>query len=236
MVVLLWLTVGLMPRRFVAMQNLAANYYDRQMSLQEYRIHKEEKQLAENKNATEEEKLESLETLAKNLWATFRAEDASHILENVRLRRENLNPNYNQKLINTLILLGAVYRDMNQLIPSAECYEKVWNLDKENLPSDDSRLVRDQTNMAMLDFVRGDSDSDEQVRHRFFESAIEHIKLAKQIWHKQKEPDTAALANLFYYEYLCYRELGDNKASRQAYGESKYLNRLLKRDYSPPWT
>jgi hypothetical protein len=233
--VILWLSLVVIPRRHVLVDNLSASYYDKQMTSKEYMIHKKLDALDKNKGVPEELKLDLQEMLAKNLWASFRAQDAASLLRDVEAKREKLNKNYNQKSINTMLTLAGIYRDLNQLDESAFWYRKVGQLDLANLPADDGRLVRDETNFAMLDYLRGDIEKDEVKREQCFKDSIAHIEQAMKVWHKQKDPDTAALANLFYLQYLSYRGMGNIFASRQAFGEMKYLNKSLKRTYNLPW-
>jgi len=235
LVAVFWLTIVVMPRRYAIVDDFNARYYDKAMASQEFMIRKELKSLSGNKLVPEESRLDSQEILAKNLWASFKAPQAASMLRDIETKREKLNKNYNQKTIDTMLVLAAVYRDLNQLDDSAFWYRKVWHLDLANLPTDDGRLMRDETNFAVLDYLRGDIEKDEVNRQQCFKDALAHIEQAVEIWHKQKSPDTATLANLLYLRYLSYREIGNASASRQSFGEMKYLNRQLKRAYKLPW-
>lgn len=235
LVAVILLTIIVMPHRYAVIDEFDLRYYDKTMAAQEFMIRKELKALSEDKHVPEEIKLDSSEILAKNLWASFRAQEAASMLRNIVTMREKINKNYNQKTINTMLTLAGVYRDLNQIDESAFWYRRVGHLDLANLPADDSRLMRDETNFAMLDYLRGDVERNEVVRQQCFKDSIAHIQEAIKIWHKQKNPDTATLANLLYLQYICYRDLGNVVASRQAFGEMKYLNRQLKRTYKLPW-
>jgi tetratricopeptide (TPR) repeat protein len=235
LVALMWMSVLVMPRRYALVDDLNARYYDKAMASQEFMLRKQLKALTEDKSASQETKLDVDETLAKNFWAIFKAKDAASMLRDIQTERDRLNRKYNQKTINTMLTLAAVYRDLNQLNDAGALYDKIWELDKANLSATDSRLMRDQTNFALFDYLCGDVETDAARRQQLFKESITHTKQAMQIWHKQADPDTAALANLFYLQYVGYRDLGDYPASRQAFGEMKYLNRQLKREYNPPW-
>ena len=206
------------------------------MSSQEFVIHKEKEKLAKTKHVSEEVGLDVDETLAKNYWASFRTPYALELLLKIKSKREKINRAYNQKTMNTMLLIAGVYRDINKLEDSAHYYEQIQKLDEQNLPANDPRLTRDEGNLAMTDYLRGDSETNETKRKQYFENGLEHIIRAQSMWHAETEPDMAVLTNLFFLKYLTCRELGDDKTSKQAYGEMKYLEKKLNRTVIPPRT
>lgn len=240
LVFLLWLAVAMMPRRLAIVQDLNEHYYDKAMALQEFNIRKEQEKIAKDKTISLEATLDSIESLAQNHWASFKSEDALRLLTVIKEKREKLDKHYNQKLIHTMLLLAGVHRDLNQLDKTLTIYKQVWDLDKKNLAADDIRLIRDQSNLAMVYYLKGDSESDETKRQRNFKTSVAYISQAKELWRdkwsNQTNADLASLANLDYLQYLNYRELGDKQTAQQAYFGMKQLRKKLGYTYNPPWT
>jgi len=233
---LLYLSIGIMPRRLNLIQERVGHYYDDLMVSQEFLLRKAIDKFPKMPNMPEDVKLDYDETLAKNLWASFRPIQALELLLKIERKRRKLDKIYNQKLINTMLLIAAVYRDINKMPESASYYEKIKKLDEINLPANDPRLTRDQINLAMTDYLMGDSERDTAKRSKYFKSCLEHFNHAQILWHAQKNASIATLANLFFLKYLACRELGDKVASQQAYGEMKYLNKRLARTVLLPRT
>ncbi len=235
LVALLWMVLIVMPRKYALVDELNLHYYDKNMAAQEFAIRKQLEAIAQDKHASAEVKLDYQESLAKNLWASFKVKDAAAIMSDVVNERKKLNKDYNQKYIDSMLTLAGIYRDLNQIDDSAYWYREVARLDLANLPPNDSRLMRNETNFALLDYLRGDIETDQVKRQQCFKDSLAHTDEAMKIWHQQKNPDIATLANLFYLKYIANREIGNYSASRQAFGEMKFLNRQLKRHYNLPW-
>ncbi len=235
-IIFVWLAIATVPYRLALIQNATGHYYDEKMSSQEYLIRKAQAELAKVKTAPLETKLDCDEALAKVVWGSSRAGLAVDILHEVNKQREKVNRNYNQKSINTMLLLAGAYRDIDRMEESNALYEQIWQLDKENLLPGDACLTRDQINLAMMDYLRGDSADDKEKQKAYFKNCLEHIQRAQAMWHQEKHPDVAKLANLFYLKYLACRSLGDELSSKQAYGEMKFLNKKIPHICYPPLT
>ncbi len=233
--VLLWLSIATMPRKLSVLNDSVAHYYDDLMASQEFAIRKQQEKLSKVPVA-ESVKLDYDETLAKNLWASFRVPEALKLLLKIKSRREKLNSGYNQKLINTTLLIAGVCRDLNKLQEAQKYYQDIQRMDERNLEAQDPRLTRDEINLAMISYLRGDSEKDLKKRKLYFEKSLGHINKAQAMWHDQKDPSTATISNLLLLKYVTYRELGDEQASKQAYDEMKYLNKQLNRAVKPPRT
>jgi hypothetical protein len=231
----IWLAIGRMPYKFFVLQDQKTiNSYDRYLTSQEYLIRKEQEKMAKLKSIPTELKLDTTEALANNFWSRCKFQEALNLFEQIRAGREKARKGYNQKWIDTLSSLAGLYRDANRLEESARCYSEIWILDKTNLSSSDARLTRDQSNLAMIAFIRGDSEKEPKKRQQFFMDCLKHINDAQIIWHRETKPNGATLANLFYLKYLACRELGDKATSKQCHMETKYLAKQLKRPYVLP--
>ena len=235
-IIFIWITIATMPYRLGIVQSKAGHFYDENMSSQEFLVLKQKEKLSKMKDVPLEAKWDCDEALGKIMWASFRPAVAADIFADTKRQREKAYKTYDKKLINTMVMLAAAYRDVNRMEESDALYEEVWKLDKENLLPGDSNLTRDQTNLAMINYLRGDSEEKLDLQKKYFKLCLEHIQRAQELWHQAKDPDIAKLVHLFFLKYLACRELGDEANSKQAYGEMKYLDKRVKHICYPPRT
>ncbi len=210
--------------------------YDNFINSREFLLEKKLNKLQKSRTSSTELKLDVREELASILWSERKFDDALKLYQQIKIDREKLSKGYDQKLINTLISLAGIYRDINMLDDSINYYEKIWQLDKAHLPANDPRLARDQTSMAVIAYVCGEAQQNDKKHEKFMNNCLAHINYAQDILHKQKTPQTARLANLLYLKYLAFREMDKKAASKECRQAADYLTKQLKRPYMVPWT
>ena len=231
--VIIWLSWGALPYKITVLEEVPRISYDTFISSQEF-ILKKKLDKMKNLKTSNETKLELKEELAHVLWSCRKYDEALKLYQDANAIHEKKG--YSQKLINNLICLAGMYRDLNRLDDSIACYERIWKLDKAHLPANDPFLARDQTSMAVIAYVVGETQQNDKKHERYMKNCLAHIDQAQEILQGQTTPQTARLANLFYLKYLAYRELDEKEASKQCRKAADWYTKQMKRPFVLPWT
>jgi hypothetical protein len=234
--IILWLAGGSLPYKLAVLEAAPRVSYDTFIASQEFLLEKKRKMLEKSKTASAELKVDINEQLAHFLWSDRKLDEALGLYKQVKSEREKLSKGYDQKLINTLIGIAGLYRDMNRLHDSNDYYETVWQLDKAHLPANDLRLARDQSSMAVIAYIRGDLQQDSKKHIIYLNKCLDHINCAQTILQSQKTLQKARLANLLYLKYLAFRELNKKVDSQECRQAADSLTKQLNRPYVIPWT
>lgn len=234
--VYLWLVTVRIPDHLSILNDASRTSYDTYIGSQEFLIRKQLANMDKQKAVPINTKLDSDEALANVLWGSRRFDEALKLYKLVRLEREKISKGYNEKLINTLLSLAGIYRDLNNLEEANSCYEKVWQLDKMLLPKHDARLARDQSCLALIAYLHGEQEIDTKKRQQYFKHCLQRLDDTQLILQSQAHPRISTMANLLYLKFLASRELGETIASNSYKKQADYLTKTLKRPYVAPWS
>ena len=234
--IMLWLAGGSLPRKLAILEEAPRVSYDTFISSQEFLLEKKNALLQKSKSCSDLAKLDASEELAYTLWSDRKFDDAVPIYERIEHERQKLAKGYDQKLINTMISLAGIYRDVDRLNDAARYYEKIWQLDKAYFPANDIHFARDQTSLATITYFIGEAEKDDKKHKQLMNSCLAHINYAQNILQSQKTPQTAKLANLLYLKELAFRELDEKTASKECRQAADSLTKQLKRPFILPRT
>jgi tetratricopeptide (TPR) repeat protein len=234
--IIIWLSGASTPFKLKVLEEAPRVSYDTYITSQEFLLEKKLDRLQNSKSNKGGDIIDLKEELAHVLWSTRKYDLALKQYQAVLNARQKWSKGYDQKLINTMINLAGLYRDINMLDDSIDYYEKVWRLDKAHLPADDIRLERDQASMAVIAYVCGEIQHDDKKHEQFMNNCIAHINTAQDILKQQKTPQTARLANLLYLKSLAFRSLNKQLASKECRKAADYFTKKLKRPVMLPWS
>jgi tetratricopeptide (TPR) repeat protein len=236
LIFLVWISGASLPYKLQVIEEAPRVSYDTYISSQEFILEKKLAQLQKSKSNTGGSIIDLKEQLAHVLWSMRRLDDALKQYKEIEAARKKWSDGYDQKLIGTMISIAGLYRDLDRLDDSIDYYEQIWRLDKSHLPANDIRLARDQTSMAVIGYVCGETQRDDKIHKKFMNNCIAHIDLAQKILGEQLTPQTARLANLMYLKWLAFRSLDEKVASKECKQAADYLTKKLNRPYMLPWS
>ena len=183
-------------------------------------------------------RLNAFTNLASARWGQLKYQDAENLYR-LSIIETKPDTNYDQRLVDNMIHLAAVYRDQGKFAEARASYASALDYDQKHLTASDPRIGRDLSNMGLnyyieastKDRVDASSKNKKDERTTLMRQANNYFERALRVYGDKSENEQRASITL-YNQYLVLRDLGEfersKKCKAKADGLDSSFNRLCK--------
>lgn len=232
LVVITVVMMAILPRRMATFTNFGQPY----AALQQENYFRELKEVNRLKVEApgHPELYKAMIAFGKTLWSLKRYAEADQQFSAVWEGRVKSGEAYDQLFVDACINLGGVRRDSAAFENAVACYRTVLDYETKRLPSNDARLVRDETNLGVVLFLQGKSEGNKSKRDALLAESVQHLKSAITLQHSLVPAGSVREGNIGQSLAYVYKSMDDKGSYNRELKAARNMQSLQKRSTKEP--